>query len=112
MSKMEEVLDACRAQMKQLRIRTDDDLLKAIAKSMGPSLYRRDARTVATGQKSELETIKKNFLIKKLGCEDGPALDKAIDKVTERIGRSNRNKLRPVFYYLLVKQLRKTSVYS
>lgn len=112
MSKMEEVLDSCRAQMKKIGVRHDDELLKMIAKSMGPSLYRKDARTVATGQKSEIETIKKNFLIKKLGCNDGPALDRAIDKVTDKIGRSNRNKLRPVFYYLLVKQLRKTSVYK
>ena len=111
MSKLDNVLDACRKQMKQQRIRIDNDLLTAIAKSLGPSLYKRDARTVATGQKKELETIRKNFLIKKLGCEDGPALDKAMAKAIEKIGPSNRSKLRPVFYYLLVRNLKKQSLF-
>lgn len=97
--------------MKEQKIKVDRDLLHAIAKSLGPSLYKRDAALVAAGQKSELETIKKKYLIKKLGCDDGPHLDKAIDKAIVKIGKSRRNKMRPVFYYLLVKELKKESVY-
>lgn len=108
-TKFDEAVDQCKAQMKKQRISVDEKLLTKIAKSLGPSLYNRDARTVAAGQKSELETIKKNFLIKKLGCKDGPELDKALDKAINKIGRSNRSKLRPVFYYLLVKDLKKES---
>ena len=112
MSKLDAILDECRQQMKERKIPLNDELLIAVAKSLGPSLYRRDARLVATSQKSELETIKKNFLIKKLGCKDTPVLDRAIARVTEKIGKSNRNKLRPVFYYLLVRDLRKKSVFD
>ena len=111
-SKFDVVMDRCVKQMKEQKIKVDRPLLEAIGKSLGPSLYNRDASLVAAGQKSELETIKKKFLIKKLGCEDGPQLDKALDKAVKKIGKSRRNKMRPVFYYILVKELKKESVYT
>lgn len=112
MSKLDDAVEKCKAQMKKQKIACDEKLLTNIAKSLGPSLYNRDASTVAAGQKSELETIKKNFLIKKLGCKDTPALDKSIQKAIDKIGRSNRAKLRPVFYYLLVKDQKKESKFK
>ena len=111
MSKFDTVMERCIKQMNEQKIAVDRPLLEAIAKSLGPSLYNRDASLVAAGQKSELETIKKNYLIKKLGCPDGPALDKSIAKAVTKIGKSRRNKMRPVFYYLLVKDLGKEKVY-
>ncbi len=109
MGKLDDVLESCRAQLKDSGVKAiDETCLRAVAKGLGPNLYKRDARTVATSQPKEIENIKKNFLIKKLGCKDTPALDRAIDRVTDKIGRKNRTKLRPVFYYLLVKDLRKT----
>jgi len=111
MSKFDKVVASAKAQMKKQNIACDDNLLEAIAKGLGPSLYNRDARTVATSQKHELETIKKSFLIKKLGCPDDPALDKAMAQAIKKIGPSNRSKQRPVFYYLLVKELKKESKY-
>jgi hypothetical protein len=110
-SKFDTVIERCIKQMKEQKIAVDQPLLEAIAKSLGPSLYNRDASLVAAGQKSELETIKKKFLIKKLGCTDGPELDKALSKAVTKIGKSRRNKMRPVFYYLLVKDLGKEKVY-
>jgi hypothetical protein len=52
-----------------------------------------------------LDRVKKNFLIGKLGLEDGPELDAAMQNVCEQMGSSNRNKFRAIFYYLLVKNL-------
>ena len=112
MSKFDSVMDRCAKQMKEQKIAIDRPLLEAIGKSLGPSLYNRDASLVAAGQKSELETIKKKYLMGKLGCPEGPELDKAIAKAVTKIGKSRRNKMRPVFYYLLVKELGKESVYS
>lgn len=112
MSKFDSVMDRCEKQMKEQKIAIDRPLLEAIGKSLGPSLYNRDASLVAAGQKSELETIKKKYLMGKLGCADGPELDKAIANAVKKIGKSRRNKMRPVFYYLLVKELGKESVYS
>lgn len=111
MSKFDDVMDGCVKQMKEQKIPVNRELLEAIGKSLGPSLYKRDAALVAAGQKSELETIKKNFLIKKLGCPDDAKLDKALDKAVTKIGKSRRNKMRPVFYYLLVRDLKKEDVY-
>ena len=63
-------------------------------------------------QKKELETVKKSFLIKKLGLKDGPDLDKAIDAVMEQYGKSVRAKYRAVVYYLLAKHFKKEAVYK
>ena len=71
-----------------------------------------DASTVAGSQGSELETVKNNFLIKKLGLADGPELMDAINSVIETYGRSERNKYRAVVYYMLTKHFGKEAVYS
>jgi hypothetical protein len=88
------------------------DLLTKVTIGCGPSIYNADAATVAGSQQSELDTVKNNFLIKKLGLADGPNLDAAIDSVMEKYGRSNKNKYRAVVYYLLTIHFNKESVYS
>lgn len=112
MSKFEEVLDKYQAEVKKLGLKINSDLLTAVAKGLGPSLYRKDAETVSTSSPQELETIKKNFLIKKLGLKDDPKLDTALDEASEAMGRSNRNKYRAIFYALLVQKFKKESVYK
>ena len=90
----------------------DMDLLTKVTIGCGPSIYNADAATVAGSQPSELETVRKSFLIKKLGMTDGPELMEAIHSVIETYGRSERNKYRAVIYYLLVKHFGKESVYG
>ncbi|WP_417240214.1 DUF2853 family protein [Celeribacter halophilus] len=90
----------------------DMDLLTKVTIGCGPAIYNDDASTVASSQESELETVKNNFLIKKLGLADGPELMDAINSVIETYGKSERNKYRAVFYYLLVKHFGKEAVYS
>jgi len=88
------------------------DLLTKVTIGCGPSIYNADAATVSGSDESELATVKKNFLIKKLGLKDSADLDKAIDAVIEKYGRSNRNKYRAVVYYLLTTHFKKESVYK
>ncbi len=88
------------------------DLLTKVTIGCGPSIYNADAETVAATQESELETVKNNFLIKKLGLADGPALMAGINAVLDTYGRSNRDKYRAVVYYLLTKHFGKESVYA
>lgn len=88
------------------------DLLTKVTIGCGPSIYNADASTVAGSQESELETVKKNFLMKKLGLSDGPELMQAIKDVIETYGRSERNKYRAVIYYMLTKKFGKESVYG
>lgn len=90
----------------------DLDLLSKVTIGCGPAIYNADSETVAASDASELETVKKNFLIKKLGLADGPALDEAISAVMETYGKSERNKYRAVVYYMLVKHFGKEAVYA
>ncbi|WP_368185622.1 DUF2853 family protein [Aestuariibius sp. HNIBRBA575] len=90
----------------------DMDLLTKVTIGCGPAIYNADASTVAGSQQSELETVKENFLIKKLGLKDGPELMEAINDAIEVYGKSERNKYRAVFYYMLTKKFGKESVYG
>lgn len=90
----------------------DMELLRKVTIGCGPSIYDADASTVAAGQQHELDTVKNNYLIKKLGLEDGPALDEAINSVIDTYGRSERNKYRAAVYYMLCKHFGKESVYG
>ncbi len=112
MSKLEEKINLYTSETEKLGIKVDSDLFKMVTKGLGPSIYKEDAELVSSSQKSELETIKKNFLIKKLGFEDGENLDAAINKVIDIIGSSNKKKYRAIFYYLLVKELGAESKYD
>ena len=90
----------------------DMDLLTKVTIGCGPSIYDADASTVAASQDSELETVKNNFLIKKLALNDGPELMDAINKAIDTYGRSERNKYRAVLYYMLTKHFGKESIYG
>ena len=90
----------------------DMDLLTKVTIGCGPAIYDADAETIAASQPTELETVKRNFLMKKLGLKDGPELMDAINAVIEIYGRSERNKHRAVVYYLLVKHFGKEAVYA
>lgn len=111
MSKLDEKIALYQSEMKKLGLKFDADLLAKVTKGLGPSIYKADAETVSGSDKKELETVKKNFLMKKLGLADGPKLDKALDAVIEKVGKSNRNKYRAIVYYLLVKELGQESKY-
>ncbi len=111
-SKFDQVLARCEKQCGDQGIKVDSKLLTAIAKSLGPSIYKRDALLVAASDTKELDGIKKSFLVGKLGCKDDGSLDTIVHSAIDKIGKSNRQKLRPVFYYLLAKEAKKESVFK
>jgi hypothetical protein len=94
------------------KMEPDMALLTKVTIGCGPAIYDNDAQTVAATQPSEIQTIKKNFLMKKLGLKDGPELDAALDSVIETYGTSERNKYRAVVYYMLTKHFAKEAVYA
>ncbi len=112
MSKFQEAVDKYKSEFDKLGVKYDASLLEKVAKACGPSIYNADASKVSTSDQSELDTVKKNFLVGKLGLSDGPELDKAIDKVKDTFGSSNPNKFRAMFYYLLAKEFNKESVFN
>jgi len=112
MSKLQEKIDLYTAEAEKLGLGLNVELLAAVTKGLGPSIYKEDAEKVSSSDKKELETVKKNFLIKKLGLEDSEKLDAAIESTIEKIGKSNRNKYRALFYAILVEDLGMQSVYD
>lgn len=113
MSKREELIAKYAGDLeKKCDMKPDMKLLTAVTIGCGPSIYNADASTVSAGDPKELDRVKKNFLIKKLGLKDSPKLDEGIQEVINIYGKSNRNKYRAVVYYLLVKHFRKASAYK
>jgi hypothetical protein len=94
------------------KMKPDMALLTKVTIGCGPSIYNADAATVAGSDVSELETVKNNFLVKKLGLADSPKLMEAINAVIDTYGRSERSKYRAVVYYMLVKHFGKEAVYK
>ncbi|AWM14516.1 DUF2853 domain-containing protein [Flavobacterium sediminis] len=113
MSKRDELIVKYAADLKdKCGVTPDMDLLTKVTIGCGPAIYNADSSTVSGTDEKELATVKNNFLIKKLGLKDGSELDSAIAKVIEQYGKSNKNKYRAVFYYLLAKHFKKESVYK
>ncbi|QYZ69867.1 DUF2853 family protein [Neotabrizicola shimadae] len=113
MSKRDELIAKYADDLKaKCKITPDMDLLTKVTIGCGPAIYNPDSSVVAGADESELETVKNNFLIKKLGLADGPKLMEAINAVIDTYGRSERNKYRAVVYYMLVKHFGKEAVYK
>lgn len=112
MSKRDELIAKYAADLKnKCGITPDMGLLTKVTIGCGPSIYNADSETVAASQAHELETVKKNFLIRKLGLKDGPELMAALKAVIDTYGQSERNKYRAVIYYMLTKHFGKEKVY-
>lgn len=112
MSKFDEKVALYKKFMDDRNLRSNTELLAAVTKGLGPSIYKADAETVSGSDAKELATVKNNFLIKKLGLADSKELDEGIEEVIERIGKSERKKYRAVVYYMLMKKFDKESVYG
>ena len=69
-------------------------------------LSRSDTALVAWSDPEELETVKRNFLVKKLGLTEADGLDAVIEAVVAKLKGVNR-KSRLTVYYLLAQQLGK-----
>ena len=109
MSKQVELIELYTADLKEKCgvAEPDVELLTKVTKGLGPSIYNNDASKVSGSDQKELDLVKNNFLIKKLGLKDT-----AINTVLEQYGKSNKNKYRAVVYYLLTKHFKKESVYN
>lgn len=112
MSKFDEKLALYQEELSKLKVSVDGTLLKAVTKGCGPVIYLPDASKVSSSDKVEMDRVRENFLIKKLGLPDNAALDAGMSAVIEIFGSSNKNKYRAMFYYLLVKHFKKESVYA
>ncbi len=112
MSKRDDLIEKYAADIKdKFGENADMDLLTKVTVGLGPSIYNLDASKVSGGDEKELETVKNNYLVKKLGLADSPALMDAVKSVLDKYGSSNKNKHRAVVYYMLCKHFKKASIY-
>lgn len=81
-------------------------------KACGPSIFNCDGETVSSSDESELETVRKNLVMKKLGITDEAKINQGVEAVMEQYGKSNSNKYRAVVYYLLTNHFGKESVFK
>jgi hypothetical protein len=90
--------------------KVDETFLEIIVKNLGPSIYRKDAELVSCSDPKELDTVRRNFLIKKLGITlSKEKLDIAIQEVCQEL-KGVRTKYRATFYYRLAQKFKKESV--
>lgn len=99
------------ADVKKYDSGVDESLVEAIFNSLKPVHANKDAMLVGCSDDSELTTVKKNFLMKKLGMDDSPELDAAVKETCETM-KDSRMKARITFYYLLTKKFGKESAYA
>ena len=80
----------------------DAEIVTKIEKHLGASLANRDSKYVACSDETELETIVKGFMKKKMGIDDKDSAMEKVKAVCE-IMKPTRMKNRVTFYYLLAK---------
>ena len=114
MGKKAELIELYKSEMKsKMGINTvDAKVFEKVVTACGPSIYSNDASKIAASDPEEMNRIKKNFIAKKLGVKDEKIADKAIANAVNTMGKANRNKYRAIFYYLVAKDLKKTSVFK
>ena len=89
MNKFDEKVVLYKKFMDDRDIRSNSELLTAVTKGLGPSIYKKDAETVSGSDPRELETVKNNFLIKKLGLAIRQNWKKKLEKLWNESGNQS-----------------------
>ncbi len=98
------------ANVKKFDSKAKRETVDNIVKYCGVALRSRDSSLVACSDPSELQTVSKNFCVKKLGL-DKEQSDALVKTVCEDM-KSQRFKNRVTFYYLCAKRAGKLDVFS
>ena len=70
MGKRDELIAKYADEFKKMGIPFEMDLLTKVTIGCGPSIYMPDSAVVACSDNAELETVMKNFIVKKLGVKE------------------------------------------
>lgn len=109
MSDLQQKLDKFKAsaisQLEQCGVTDiDDSVISELVSNLRLVIDNTDALHVAGTDPSELETVRKNFVVKKLGVDDVEKGKQAVEEVAKTMSPV-RMKNRAAFYYLLKKKL-------
>lgn len=82
----------------------DDSLLDTLVNRMKTIINNKDATLVSTSDAKELETVRKNFVVKKLEISDKEKGNAAVQAAAAKM-KGVKNKNRAAFYYLVQQEL-------
>ncbi|MRX64402.1 DUF2853 family protein [Maribacter luteus] len=103
--KLAKLKDTAESQLKECGVTDiDQELLQTLVNRLRTMINNKDATLVSGKDASELETVRRNFVQKKLGITDKEKAMAAIHKVVEKMS-GIRMKSRPAFYYLVQQEL-------
>ena len=113
MSKRDELIEKYAAELtEKCGVTPDLDLLTKVTAGLGPVIYNADSTLVSSTDPEEMGRVRQNFLVGKLGLDDGPELEAGLKAAIATYGSSVKQKHRAVVYYLLVKHFGKEAVYA
>ena len=100
----EDNINKSKAQLEKIGVSVNDALLEKIVKGFGIANQSLDASLVSATDKSELATLKKGFMTKKLKLEDEAEKDAAISEAMGKM-KEFKQKRRGAVCYLLTLSL-------
>ena len=103
MSSKEEVTEKYVAQLEELGVSVDTELLSWVVDRVGPANYRDDAKLVACSDEDERGRVFTGFVGDELEETDKDKGLEAVSEVCAQMKGTNR-KYRAVIYYLLAKK--------
>lgn len=98
------------ADVKKYAPKADEAAVAGIVRYLGIALRNRDSSLVSFTDPAELDRVKKNFCMKKLGLTDEKVIDEALAKVQAAM-KADRTKNRVTVYYLLAEHLKKLDLF-
>ena len=102
--KLQKLIEKAESQIKEVGADVDSSLVAEIAGRFKMMLDNKDAMLVSGTDPSELETVRKNFVEKKLGITDKAKGAALVSSVAEKMS-GIKMKNRVAFYYLIQKEV-------
>ena len=102
--KLAKLIEKAESQIKEVGSDVDSALVAEIAGRFKMMLDNKDAMLVSGTDPSEIETVRKNFVEKKLGVTDKEKGAAIVSKIAEKMS-GIKMKNRVAFYYLIQKEL-------
>lgn len=100
------------AAIKKYAPHADEAVVAGILKTYALVLSKADAAVVALSDEGERQTVKTNFLTKKLGLTlSEEEMDKALDEVAAKM-KGDNHKSRAAVYYLLAEKFNKLEMFK
>lgn len=100
------------AAIKKYVAHVDEAAMNGLLKTYALVLSKSDAAVVALSDEAERQTVKTNFLTKKLGLSLSEAeMDKALDEVAAQM-KGDNHKSRAAVYYLLAEKFGKLEMFK